>query len=334
MGKVGKSSYIFHNVYINSFSSVVGKKEHDGPIGEYFDKYYNDFLPNKEKSFEKAEMFFLKESINICLDKAGITENEVNVCFSGDLNNQISVSSYTLRDFNIPYIGIFGACATATLGIINASFYLENNGLYALSCTSSHNCTAERQFRYPNEYGTQRSNTYTSTITGAGAVLLSNEKTSLMIRRATIGKVIDGEFKDSQDMGRAMAPACYHTIKRHLLDFNLTIDDYDKIFTGDLSYYGTKLLEDLFKEDNINISNKHEDCGKIIYDREKQDVLSGGSGCGCIGVVLSGYILKKLINKEYKKVLVCATGALMNPIMLAQKETIPAICHAISIEVI
>lgn len=334
MGKVGKSSYIFHNVYINNFSSVVGKKENDGPLGAYFDKYYNDFLPNGEKSFEKAEIFLLKEAINLCLDKASISENDVNICFSGDLNNQISVSSYTLRDYNIPYVGIFGACSTATLGIINASFYLENNGLYALSCTSSHNCTAERQFRYPNEYGTQRSNTYTSTVTGASAVLLTNEKTNLMIRRATIGKVVDGAFRDSQDMGRAMAPACYHTIKRHLLDFNLTINDYDKIFTGDLSYYGSVLLEDLFREDNINIKEKHEDCGKMIYDREKQDVHSGGSGCGCIGVVLSGYILKKLLNKEYKKVLVCATGALMNPMMLAQKESIPAICHAISIEVI
>lgn len=334
MGKVGKSSYLFHNVYIRCFSSVVGLKEYEGPIGKYFDDHFDSLLIDGEKSFEKSEIAMNKKAISLCLTKANLNENDINVCFAGDLNNQISISSYTLRDINIPFIGIFAACSTCTLGIINSAFYLENNGSYALSCTSSHNCTAERQFRYPNEYGTQRAETYTSTVTGASSILLTNEKTNLVIRRATIGRVVDGNFTDSQDMGRAMVPSAYHTIKRHLLDFNLTIDEYDKIFTGDLSTYGSKLLIDLFKEDGIDISNKYEDCGNIIYDKENQDVMSGGSGCGCVGVVLSGYILKKLLSHEYKKVLVCATGALMNPIMLAQKETIPSICHAVSIEVI
>lgn len=334
MGKVGKSSYLFHNVYIKSFASVVGPKEYNGPLGSYFDKHYDSLLIDGEKSFEKSEIAYLKSSINICLSKANLNDNDINIIFCGDLNNQIAISSYAMRDLNIPYVGIFAACATATLGIINSAFYLENNGLYALSCTSSHNCTAERQFRYPNEYGTQRSCTYTSTVTGASSILLTNIKTNLIIRRATIGKVVDGKFKDSQDMGRAMAPACYHTIKRHMLDFNLSINEYDKIFTGDLSTYGSNLLIDLFKEDGIDITSKHEDCGKMIYELNCDDVTSGGSGCGCIGVVLSGYILNKLLSGELNKVLVLATGALMNPIMLAQKDTIPAICHAISIEVI
>lgn len=332
MGKVGKSSYIFHNVFIVSGASVVGKKEFEGPIGSLFDKHYNDFLIG-EKSFEKAEIEMLSEAVRLSISKACITKDEINLIISGDLNNQIVVSSYALRDLDIPYLGIFGACSNATLGIITAAFYIENNGCYVISSTSSHNLTAERTFRYPNEYGTQRANTYTSTVTGASSIVLSNEKTRLKVRRATIGKVVDAEFKDPQDMGRAMAPAYYHTIKSHLLDFNLDINEYDKIITGDLSYYGTKLLYDLFKEDSIDFQSKHEDAGLLIYNREEQDTLAGGSGCGCIGVVLSSYIIDKLMKKEYKKVLVCATGALMNPTMLAQKESIPAICHAISIEV-
>lgn len=333
MGKVGHSSYLFHNVFINSFSSVVGLKEHTGPLGNYFDKYYDKLLIDGEKSFEKSEILMLKDAINICLNKANINLNEVNVCYGGDLNNQIAITNYALRDLGIPLCGVFGACATIILSIINCAFYLETSGLLAIATTSSHNCTAERQFRYPNEYGTQRANTYTSTVTGASCILLTNDKTSIAITKATIGKVVDGGFKDSQDYGRAMAPSCYHTIKTHLLDFNLSVNDYDKIYTGDLSKYGSQLLYDLFKEDGIDIKKKHEDCGNMIYDDNDINI-AGGSGCGCIGVVLSGYILKEIIKQKYKKVLVCATGALMNPIMLSQKESIPAICHAITIEVI
>lgn len=337
MGNVGKSSYLFHNVYVKSSASVVGKKEFVGPIGECFDKHYEDFYC-MEKSHEKAEISMLEDAINICLKKKRVNKDEVNICYSGDLTNQIVSSNYALRDIGIPFFGIFSACATFCEGLISASLYLENNGKYALSCTASHNCTAERQFRYPTEYGTQRVSTYTSTVTGASAVLLSNEKAkeekSIIIRRATIGKVIDAKFKDVQDMGRAMAPACYHTIKTHLRDFNLSINEYDKIITGDLSYYGSILLRELFNEDGENIDDKHEDCGNIIYDRLTQDVASGGSGCGCIGVVVSSHIINKLLKKEYKKVLICATGALMNPIMTAQKETIPSVCHVVSLEVV
>jgi len=329
--KVGRSSYTFNNVYLLSASSVVGPKEKDGPLGKLFDYSYDSLSINKS-SFEKSEMCLQKEAIKIALRKAKIGVKMVDVAFCGDLTNQIAVSSYTMRDLGIPYCGVFAACSTLTLGIINAAFYLEHAKGHALVCTSSHNCTAERQFRYPNEYGAQRANTFTSTVTGSGAFVLTDIPSYVKVTKATIGKVVDADIKDSQDMGRAMAPACYHTIKTHLEDFNLSVDDYDKIFTGDLSYYGSKLLIDLFMLDNIDIRNVHEDAGLMIYDRNKQVVLSGGSGSGCISVVTAGVIFEKLRNKEYKKVLVCATGALMNPTILSQKESIPGICHAITLE--
>ena len=332
-GKIGRSSYIFDNVYVLSSAGVVGPKEAIGPYGKYFEHCY-DKLNISNKSFEKSEIIMLKDAIKLSLEKLNISETMIDVVFCGDLTNQIAVSNYMIRDIGIPYLGIFAACSTLTLGFINASFYLEHTLGYALVCTSSHNCTAERQFRYPNEYGSQRANTFTSTVTGAGAFILSGQKSCVKITKATIGKVVDANIKDSQDMGRAMAPACYHTIKTHLEDFNMKVDDYDKIFTGDLSFYGSKLLIDLFMIDKIDIRNVHEDCGLLIYDRNKQDVMAGGSGPGCVSVITASFIIKKLMNKEYKKVLICATGALMNPTMLAQKESIPCICHAVTLEAV
>ena len=312
--KVGRSSYIFDNVYVLSSAGVVGPKEMKGPYSKYFDFSY-DTLSISNESFEKSEIMLIKDAIRIALNKIKIGENMIDVAYCGDLTNQIAVSSYMIRDLGIPYVGLFAACATLTLGIINASFFLEHVKGNALVCTSSHNCTAERQFRYPNEYGAQRANTFTSTVTGAGALILSSTKSKVRVTKATIGKVVDANIKDSQDMGRAMAPACYHTIKTHLEDFNMKVDDYDKIFTGDLSFYGSKLLIDLFMID-------------------KKVVLSGGSGPGCVAVMTSSYIINKLMNKEYKRVLICATGALMNPTMLAQKESIPGICHAVTLEAV
>ena len=330
MGKVGKSSYLFHHVYFNSNSSVVGKREHDGPLGSYFDKYYNNYDCN-EKSFEKAEIRMLKDSIKIALEKSNIKANDVSVCFSGDLNNQIVASSYALRDISIPYMGIYNACANLTEGMFLSSLFVEAFGGYALNCFSSHRLTAERTYRYPNEYGMQRAETFTTTVTGAGSVILSSRQSCIKVTKATIGSVIDGMEKDPQDMGCAMAPACYFTIKRHLLDFNLHLEDYDLIFTGDLSTYGYELLTKLFLEDNIDIKSKIVDCGMLIYNKN-QDMKSGGSGCGCIGASLS-YIIKLLTTGKVKNVLLLATGALMSPNILAQKETIPTICHAIALEV-
>lgn len=334
MGKVGKSSLVFYNCYISAVSSVVGPKEKNGPIGNLFDKYYDNLLANNCESFEKAEMKMFKDAIDIVMQKGNVTQNDISCLFSGDLNNQIIIGNYVMRDYNIPFIGIFGACSTSILGLITACNYLEQNKGNVISATSSHNATAERQFRFPNEYGGQKADTATLTVTGASAVLTTTNKTNIKISKATIGRVIDAKIKDTQDMGRIMAPAAYSTIKQHFDDFNLTVDDYDLILTGDLSHYGSDMLVKLFEEDNIDIKNKHKDAGLFIFDRETQNVLAGGSGCACLGVVLNALIIKQLEQGIYKKILVVGTGALMNPIIVSQKETIPAIAHAITIEVI
>jgi len=334
LGKIGKNSLVFNSSFVYSYSSIVGPKEHSGPIGMYFDKYYDKLLPDDCKSFEKAEMKLFKDAIDLVMQKGNLSQSDISCLFSGDLNNQIIIGNYVLRDYQIPYVGLFGACSTSILGLIMASNYLESNNGYVISATSSHNATAERQFRFPNEYGGQKANTATLTVTGASAIVSTNKKTNIKISRATIGRVIDAKIKDTQDMGRIMAPAAYSTIKQHLEDFNITIDEYDLIITGDLSYYGADMLIKLFKEEGIDISDKYTDAGLCIYNRKEQNVLAGGSGCACLGVVLNGYIFKLLEEKRYRKILAVGTGALMNPIIVSQNETVPAIAHAVCLEVI
>lgn len=334
MGKVGKNSLVFHNVFIKEVSSVVGPKEYSGPIGEYFDKHYDDLFIDSSKSFEKAEMHLFKDALDIVMKKGNVAEDDINCLFSGDLNNQIIIGNYVMRDYRIPYIGIFGACSTSVLGIITAANYLQNALGNVISITSSHNATAERQFRFPNEYGGQKANTATLTVTGAAATLLTTEKAKLKVTRATIGRVVDPQIKDTQDMGRIMAPAAYSTIKQHFEDFSLTVDDYDLIISGDLSYYGSDMLVRLLKEDGIDISEKYKDAGLYIYNRAEQNALAGGSGCACLGVVLNALIIKQLESGVYKRILAVGTGALLNPIIVSQKETVPGIAHAVAIEVV
>lgn len=334
MGKVGKNSLVFHNVYIKNVSSVVGPKEFSGPIGEYFDKHYDDLFVNSCQSFEKAEIHLFKDALDIVMKKGNVVEEDINCLFSGDLNNQIIIGNYAMRDYRIPYIGIFGACSTSVLGLITGANFLQSAEGNVISITSSHNATAERQFRFPNEYGGQKANTATLTVTGAAATLLTTEKTNLKVTKATIGRVVDPEIKDTQDMGRIMAPAAYSTIKQHFEDFNLTVDDYDLIISGDLSYYGSDMLIRLLKEDGIDISSKYKDAGLYIYNRDEQNALAGGSGCACLGVVLNGLIIKQLQAGVYKKILAVGTGALLNPIIVSQKETVPGIAHAVAIEVV
>ena len=334
MGKVGKNSLVFHNVFIKNVSSVVGPKEFSGPIGEYFDKHYDDLFIDSSKSFEKAEMHLFKDALDIVMKKSNVTENNINCLFSGDSNNQIIIGNYVMRDYRIPYIGIFGACSTSVLGIITGANYLQSAEGNVISITSSHNATAERQFRFPNEYGGQKANTATLTVTGAAATLLTTNKTNLKVTKATIGRVVDPKIKDTQDMGRIMAPAAYSTIKQHFEDFNLTVDDYDLIISGDLSYYGSDMLVRLLKEDGIDISEKYKDAGLYIYNRDEQNALAGGSGCACLGVVLNALIIKQLETGVYKKILAVGTGALLNPIIVSQKETVPGIAHAVAIEVV
>ena len=331
MRRRGENSIEFDNVYLFSSSAISGPREKDGPIGVYIDKSYEE-LNCDESSWEKAEIRLQNDAFLKAIEKKNIRTEEVNLIVSGDLNNQIVASSYMARNFNIPHIGLYGACSSSVLSIIVGANYIESNIFNMVACiTSSHYCSSERQFRFPTEYGGQKPNCTTTTVTGAGCSLLSNKKSEIKITRATIGKVIDPSFKDAQDLGRAMAPACASTLRQHFSDFNIDQSEYDLILTGDLSFFGSKVFLEILQEWNIDVFN-HNDCGLIIYDKNKQEVFSGGSGCGCCSLVLNSYIVSLLKEQKLNKVLVIATGALMNPILSQQKESIPGIAHAIALE--
>lgn len=334
--KIGKSSLCFSNVYFNNSSVVVGPKESKGPLKQYFDYCFDDLYCN-ESSFEKAEIKMYKTSFDILLNKANIKEKDIDLIISGDLNNQIVIGTYAFRNYDIPYLGIFSACASSVEGLIIACNLIElNNYKNIVVITSSHNASAEKQFRYPNEYGGKKPESITSTVTSATSVLLSNDDKcnyKIKLKKATIGKIIDYELKDAQDLGRCMAPASYNTLKEHLNDFNIDINYYDFIVTGDLSKLGKQLFVNICYANNININNNYDDCGVMIFDIDNQHVHSGGSGSGCLPAVSFSYLIEQMKHGVYKKILLLATGALHNPSILNQKESIPSICHAISLEV-
>lgn len=331
MRKRGRSSLIFDNVYLNETATIVGPKEYMGPLRYYYDEYYNN-LDCNEDSWEKAEMRLQTDAINLAMEKLKLNDNDISVIFSGDLNNQIAVSSYVMRKFDICHIGMYGACSTSVLSLINGSVFVDGGIKGYVGClTSSHNSTSERQFRYPTEYGGQKPDSLTSTTTGAGIGLISNKKSFVKVTSATIGKVTDVNLKDPLDLGRTMAPAAAFTLKEHLEDLNIDSDYYDLILTGDLSKYGSQIFLKCLKEIGINLTN-HNDCGLLVYDINNQDVFAGGSGCACCAIVMYSYVYKKMLKKELNRVLLIATGALMNPVMTSQKESIPSIAHAISLE--
>lgn len=334
--KIGKSSYSFNGVYFDSAAVVAGPKEVRGPLGKYFDFHFLTLSCN-EKSWEKAELKMYKKSLEILFKKSGLKENDINMIISGDLNNQIVIGNYALRDYNINYLGIFSACASSVEGMIIASIFIDSqNASNIIVCSSSHNALAEKQFRYPNEYGGQRPNYITSTVTASTSILLTSKKSNIKVAKATIGKVYDYNFTDAQDLGRAMAPACYFTLKEHLDDFNIDVDYYDLILSGDLSTYGKDLFLEICYSNGIDLSKEkgiYDDAGVMIYDRYRQDVYSGGSGCGCLPCVMFSYVLNLMKLKIVRRVLLIATGALHNPTMINQKESIPAIAHAIALEV-
>ena len=335
--KVGKSSIEFNNVYYNNSSVVVGPKENEGPLKDYFD-YAFETLDCDKKSFEKAEITMYKTSFDLALKKSNLREQDIELIISGDLNNQIVIGTYAMRNIDIPYLGIFSACASSVEGLILASIFIEslNYKNICVSC-SSHNASAEKQFRYPNEYGGKKPDSITSTVTAATSIILSNRfndnETKIKFKKATIGKIIDYEMKDAQDLGRCMAPACFNTLKEHLEDFKLESNYYDLIVSGDLSKLGKELMVNICFANDFFINDNFNDCGVMIYDIDEQNVHSGGSGCGCLPAVAFSYIINQLKNKNIKKVLLLATGALHNPSILNQKESIPSICHAISMEV-
>ena len=326
------NSLVFKDVYVKGSATVAGPIEKEGPLGKYFDNTYKD-LYCECKTFEQAEQKMLKEAVDTVFKKTKLYEKDIDIMFGGDLLNQITSCSYVSRDYKIPLIGTFGACSSSMLTLALASSYVNAGyALRAMAFTSSHNATAERQYRYPTEYGVQKPETTTYTATGAGAIIVSNEKSDIMVTSATIGEVVDYEFNDANNMGVAMAPAAYKTMSQHFKDLNREPSYYDLILTGDLSTYGKKVIIELFKKDNIELKN-YDDCGLILFDTKNQKVFAGGSGCACCALTSYSYILDKMHKKELKRVLIIATGALLSPTLIQQKETIPCIAHAVSLEV-
>jgi stage V sporulation protein AD len=331
--KIGQQTIVLDKQpIILSGAGIVGKKEGDGPLARFFDNIIDDEYAG-EKTFEAAESRILRDAYIKALEKSGKSASDISIILSGDLLNQCTAASYAFRDVDTPYLGLFGACSTMSESLAIASMLIDGGSVeYAVCAASSHFCSAERQFRFPLEYGTQRTPTSQWTVTGAGAIILGKDGQGPKITCVTPGKIMDEGIMDSNNIGAAMAPAACDTIMNHLQDTGRTIDDIDMILTGDLGKFGSEMLKDLMLRNNIDLKNKHKDCGTMIYDLETQDVDCGGSGCGCSAVVFSTYILDMFMQGAIKRLLFIATGALLSPTRIQQGETIPGIAHAVLIE--
>ncbi len=333
MEKVGKQTIKFNTPpSIVECASIVGPKEAEGPLAKYFDKTLEDEFWG-EKTWEKAESKIIKETVNTVIQKAGISASEIDCMFAGDLLNQCISSSFGLRELNIPFFGVFGACSTFVESLSLGAICTESFANKVICATSSHFCSAEKQFRFPLELGNQRPPTSQWTVTGSGSAILSKDGTGPYITHITPGKIIDMGIKDGNNMGAAMAPSFADTLITHFSDTGRTPNYYDAIISGDLGYIGKDIAIDLLKANGYNIKTNYNDCGVLIFDKENQDTHSGGSGCACCGTVFSGYFFKQLKEKKIKKLLLIATGALMNSTSSQQGESIPGIAHAVSIEI-
>ena len=313
------------------FANVAGAKEGEGPLAATFDLLSQDDTFG-ESSWEKAECAMQKQALTLALEKAGLTSGQLDWLFAGDLLNQCISSSFAARAQHIPFFGLYGACSTMGESLALASMTLDGGfGTYAGAVVSSHFCSAERQYRNPLEYGNQRTPTAQRTVTASGASILGTEGPGPYITHVTVGKIVDKGITDTNNMGAAMAPAAYDTIRTHFQDTGRTPDHYDLVVTGDLGQLGSQLLYDLFQRDGIDLAPVHTDCGLLIFDLERQDVHCGGSGCGCCASVLNGYLLNGMRSGRWKQILFCPTGALHSPTTAFQGESIPGICHAIAI---
>ena len=333
---LGKQSVQFDNpVYIISSGSIVGSKEGQGPMGKLFDKVGQDDMFGAN-TWEEAESSLQKEALQIMLDKANLKKEDLQLIFAGDLLGQSIASSFGLASFNTPHVGLYGACSTSGLSIAVGSLAVSGGFVDKAACvTSSHFASAEKEFRYPLGYGNQRPLSSSWTVTGSAAFLLSSKKEGKVrakVAGATFGRIMDYGIKDSMNMGACMAPAAADTVKRNLEDFGRKPDDYDKIITGDLGSVGQKLLFELLEENGIDIRQQHMDCGIEIFDSEKQNTNAGGSGCGCAAVTLSAYILKKIEEGVWKRVLFLPTGALLSKTSFNEGQTIPGIAHGVVLE--
>lgn len=329
---MSNQTLLFKNdIFIESTATVVGPKETEGPLKSSFDKTYDDLYCGEE-TWELAERKLMSEAIDLCLQKANKKTSEMDFFLGGDLLNQNVTASYVAREKEIPFLGLFNACSTSMEAITMASVLIESGfANHVMTAVSSHFSTAERQFRFPTEFGGQKPETAMWTVTGSGAACVSSKKSNIRVEAATVGKVVDLGVTDPFNMGAAMAPAAADTIKKHLDDLKRVPEDYDAIVTGDLSRVGTPIVKNLLSEQNIDISALHLDCGILVYSSD-QKIFSGGSGCACSAVVTFSHLFNEMKRGILKKILVVATGALLNPLMVQQKESIPCIAHGVSFE--
>ena len=321
----------FRKPSIISCAAVVGKAENDGPYGGEFDEVIEDNKGGAD-TWEQSEALFQRRAVGHVLKKAELTPDKIDLVIAGDLLNQCVGSSYGLKNYYMPFLGIYGACSTFAEGLLLAAA-LVNAGYLdtVIASTSSHFSTAERQFRFPLNYGGVRTPTAQWTATASGAALVGFSGKPPFIRAATIGKIEDMGITDLNNMGAAMAGAAYDTLTRHMKHRGTHPQDYDVIITGDLGQVGSDLLYDLFQRDGVSLKEHHRDCGLMIYDRASQDVHAGGSGCGCSASRMCGHFLKRVQSGELKRILYCATGALMSPTMVQQGGSIPGIAHCVEI---
>jgi len=318
---------------IAAYASVVGEKEGSGPLRHFFDRIsYDSYFG--EKTWEKAESAMLKECFTLACEKSSLSPLDLNYIFTGDLLNQCMGSSFAMKDSGVPFFGLYGACSTMGESMSLAAMAIDG-GFADTVCamTSSHFCSSERQFRFPLEYGGQRTPTSQWTVTGAGAVILKSVGNGARITHITTGCIVDAGIIDANNMGAAMAPAAYETLKAHFADTGRTPDYYDLIITGDLGAVGHDIVEDMFRKDGTPLGYRYTDCGVMIFNRDTQDVHAGGSGCGCSASVFASYIMRGFENGNWSKVLFAPTGALMSPTSSQQGDSISGICHALSVEV-
>lgn len=330
--KTGNYTYLLENTpSVLSFGAVGSKKESEGPLGQYFD-VINPDSSFGESSWEKAESKMVQISVGQALSKGNFEADQIDMAFAGDLLNQCIGSVYGLRDLGIPFVGLYGACSTMAESLALAALFVDTAiAKKALAVTSSHFCSAERQFRFPLEYGGQRPPTAQWTVTGSGACVVGESDAAPFVRAVTLGCIEDLGIKDANNMGAAMAWAAYDTISQHFQDTNRSSSFYDLIVTGDLGKLGMEIVIDLFAADGIELRGNYSDCGVMLFDLEGQDVHCGASGCGCAASVLTGYLLNGMRAGKWRNLLFCATGALHSPTSLGQGESIPGICHAVAI---
>lgn len=331
--KIGKQTVLLKNrPRIIATTSIVGPKEGEGPYKEYFDIILDDEKNGKD-SYEKAESSLIYTAIKETLKKKNLEEDDIDYLFAGDLLNQTAASNFAARELDIPFFGLYGACSTMAESLSLASM-ITNSGYakYVVAATSSHFSSAERQFRFPLEYGGQRKEPSQWTVTGSGAMLLSIEGDYPYVTHVTTGIVKDYGVKDPENMGLAMAPAAVDTIYKHFVDTGRSAKDYDVIATGDLGKLGKEMTEKLLLEYGYDVRSCYVDCGDLIFDKEKQGVFSGGSGCGCSAVMSCSYIYKGLMSGKFHRVLIVSTGALMSTVCSMQGESIPGIAHAVAVE--